>query len=145
MSCNIVCGSFQTVSNERNTHATKWYRMVTGFNNTIRELEKNESMGTINIQHAFNVCVSWGPLTHDTLADNPPPFCSRVQASAPEPKMSLDLPLPWTIEITNAVRRVYNQKEFWEIAVVLKLLQQTQQGLSVKELICIPIITTGKC
>jgi hypothetical protein len=43
------------------------------------------------------------------------------------------------------VRRVYNQKEFWEIAVVLKLLQQTQQGLSVKELICIPIITTGKC
>jgi hypothetical protein len=31
------------------------------------------------------------------------------------------------------VRRVYNQKKLWEIAVVLKLLQQTQQGLSVTE------------
>jgi hypothetical protein len=69
--------------------------MVTGFNNTIRELEKNESMGTHKTTpNMLSMSVSRGPLTHDTLADNPPPFCSRVQASAPEPKMSLDLPLP---------------------------------------------------
>jgi hypothetical protein len=52
-------------------------------------------------------------LTHDTWADNLPPFHSTVQANSPELPMSLDLLRYWIIEKIQFAE-IYI-KVFWKV------------------------------